>query len=117
MKRRIAFLTFAGVALLGSLGWSFFQALPGQSMTQAAGAFLGQLTADQRKIAQLEYDVPTRVDWHFIPKDQRKGLQIKEMNDAQRTAARNLLRAALSEIGNEKARKIMELEIILRELE
>ena len=39
------------------------------------------------------------------------------MNTAQRTAALRLVRAALSEVGYDKASKIMLLEGVLRELE
>ena len=60
---------------------------------------------------------PLRVDWHFIPKAQRKGLQIRDMNDAQRQAALALLRSVLSQTGYDKATTIMSLEGILRELE
>ena len=50
-------------------------------MTSTATQFIEVLTPDQKKVAVLEYDTPKRLDWHFIPKDQRKGLQIKEMNE------------------------------------
>jgi hypothetical protein len=86
-------------------------------MANAAGSFLKTLSDEQRKIVVLDYETPKRVDWHFIPKDQRKGLQIKEMNEAQRQAAHSLLKTALSQIGYDKATKIMSLENLLRELE
>src|SRR4030095_15431393 len=117
MNRRIFFSSVAIVALLGTWGWTQLQGKSGQSMTQAANEWLTKLSDDQRKIAQLDYETPTRVDWHFIPKDQRKGLQVKEMNEAQRKAAHALLKAALSEIGYDKSVKIMSLELILKELE
>jgi hypothetical protein len=65
----------------------------------------------------MDYDAPQRVDWHFIPKASRKGLQIREMTEDQRQGARNLLRASLSEIGYGKATRIMEFEALLKELE
>jgi hypothetical protein len=117
MKPRLAALSLITVLVIGTAGWAYFQALPGPAMTDAATKFLGTLTEEQRKTAIVEYDSPKRVDWHFIPKDQRKGLQIRDMNPAQRAAAHALLRSALSQIGNDKAVKIMSLEAILRELE
>lgn len=122
MNRRLVFPAFVamallGTALLGTLGRAYLLVAPGEAMTEAANQFLEKLAGDERKIAQLEYDTPKRVDWHFIPKDQRKGLQIKEMNEGQRAAALALLKSALSAIGNEKATKIMTLEILLRELQ
>lgn len=118
MNRRIVAIAFASIALLGSFGWTYFRAFSGgPAMTEAANKFLNTLSDEQRKTALLEYDTPQRVDWHFIPKDQRKGLQIKEMSEAQRKAAHELLSAGLSQIGYDKAVKIMALEIVLRELQ
>ena len=65
----------------------------------------------------MPYDSPKRVGWHFIPMKERKGLVMREMNDAQKTAALRLVRAALSEAGYDKASKIMMLENVLREME
>jgi hypothetical protein len=86
-------------------------------MTEAAQEFVKMLSESQRAQAVLAYDVPQRTDWHFIPKPTRKGLQVKEMNDALRKAAFALLHSALSEAGYGKATKIMQLESVLRELE
>ncbi len=90
---------------------------PGMQMQAFADSFLGTLDEQQKAVALLPYDSPDRTDWHFIPKKTRKGLVIREMNAAQRTAALRLVRAALSEAGYEKASKIMMLEGVLRQLE
>ena len=63
------------------------------------------------------YDAPVRTDWHYIPKPSRKGLQVKEMNDAQRQGGAACCTARLCAVGYSKATKIMQLESILRELE
>jgi hypothetical protein len=89
----------------------------GTEMTEAARAFLATLTEEQRKIALLDYDAPQRLDWHYIPKDYRKGLQLRDMDEPQRQAAHALLRSCLSKVGYEKAELIMELEKILQALE
>lgn len=89
----------------------------GGEMIGTAEKFLETLTAEQKAKVVMSYDAPERVDWHFIPKASRKGMQIKEMNDSQRKAAHALLRSALSQIGYDKATKIMSLEKVLRELE
>jgi hypothetical protein len=86
-------------------------------MTEAAQGYLESLSDEQRAKSQLEYETPKRVEWHFIPKDERKGLQIKEMDETQRKAAHALLSAALSKVGYDKATKIMSLEHILDMLE
>ncbi len=87
----------------------------GAAMTEAAQAFLASLQPDQLAKATLKFDDPARLDWHNIPKPQRKGLQIHEMNAQQRERCHNLLRAALSPTGYDKAVKIMALENNLRE--
>lgn len=90
---------------------------PGKQLKTFADAFIGTLDEDQRAVATVAYDSDQRVDWHFIPKKTRKGLVLREMNEAQRIAALRLVRAALSEIGYDKTQKIMMLEGVLRELE
>ncbi|MDA9776850.1 DUF3500 domain-containing protein [Rubripirellula sp.] len=90
---------------------------PGKQMQVFANAFLETLDAEQKEIALMPYDSPKRVDWHFIPKKTRKGLVLSDMNEAQRTAALRLVRAALSEAGYDKTSKIMMLEGVLREME
>ncbi len=120
MKSRIFF--FASVAtfalVLGS-GWALLKtSSTATSMTGAATAFLSTLTAEQKEKAFFaEYEAPERLGWHFIPKAERKGLQIKEMTEPQRKAAHALLRSALSQVGYDKATQIMQLEHVLHELE
>ena len=63
----------------------------GAAMTTAAQAFLTSLDADQTKKAAMKFDDPARLDWHNIPKPERKGLQIRDMNSQQRTLCHNLL--------------------------
>jgi hypothetical protein len=90
---------------------------PAVQMKGFADAFLDTLDEEQKSVAVVPYDSPKRVDWHFIPKKTRKGLVLREMNSAQRTAALRLVRAALSEAGYDKTSKIMMLEGVLREME
>ncbi len=119
MVRRYAFIACLGI-LIGSAGIarSYFRlATAAADMTASADKFLGTLEAAQKEKVVMAYDAPQRVDWHFIPKDARKGLQIKEMNEAQRSAALGLLRASLSQVGYDKATKIMNLENVLKTLE
>jgi hypothetical protein len=118
MRSRNQLVAFTALLAFSSAAWGIYQAAAtGPAMTSAAGNFLKVLTEEQRKIVVLDYDTPKRVDWHFIPKPERKGLQIKDMNESQRQAAHALLKASLSEIGYDKATRIMSLENLLRELE
>ncbi|MDA1051618.1 MAG: DUF3500 domain-containing protein [Planctomycetota bacterium] len=89
----------------------------GADMTGKAAAFVGTLSDEQKAVAVMAFEKPERLDWHFIPKEYRKGLQLKEMTDAQRQAAHALLQTTLSQIGYEKATNIMQLEHILHMLE
>ena len=86
-------------------------------MSESAEKFIATLNDEQKKQTLYPFESPKRVDWHFIPKDERKGLQIKEMDETQRQALHGLLKAALSEAGYGKATKIMSLESILLALE
>ena len=84
-------------------------------MTDAAQAFLNRSTPTSAAKAEMKFDDPARLDWHNIPKAKRKGMQVKDMSPEQRKLCHNLLRAALSNAGYDKAVKIMALENNLRE--
>lgn len=86
-------------------------------MTDSASVFLKTLDEEQLKTATMSYDDKQRLDWHFIPKAERKGLQIKHMKPAQRTAALALLENCLSKSGYGKAKLIMANEGLLLALE
>ena len=104
--------------LCASSGLTYFQAPdPGEPMTKAGRNFVESLTAEQRASALLDAQTAQRLEWHFIPKDERKGVQIKHLSGPQRKAAHRLLQAALSDVGYSKATQIMELERLLAELE
>ena len=114
-KTPIALIALIVVVAAGWIGLVYEGA--GGAMTQSAERFLGSLSAEQRAQAFMAYDNPKRLDWHFIPKPERKGLQVKEMAPDQRKLAHALLHSGLSEVGFEKATTIMSLEAILHELE
>jgi Protein of unknown function (DUF3500) len=117
MTRNRISLALLVIAALAALGIARQRQLVADSMTSTAQSFIETLSPEQRAEAVLSYDVPERTDWHYIPKPSRKGLQVKEMNDKQRTAAFAMLESALSQSGYDKARKVMQLEGILHELE
>jgi hypothetical protein len=118
MKRRLFVILAVAAMFAASAAWAYFQKQnAGVDATAAAAGYLDSLSKEQRAKSQLEYETPQRIGWHFIPKDERKGLQIKEMNEQQRKAAHALLSAVLSKAGYEKATKIMALEHILDSLE
>jgi hypothetical protein len=102
----------AGVAYVGQ------QAEPaGAKMAAAAERFVAALTPELRAKATFDFDDKERINWHFVPLENRKGLPLKEMNAAQKKAALALVEAGTSPQGNQKATTIMSLEAILREQE
>lgn len=86
-------------------------------MAGAAQAFLAALDDGQRAKATFDLAAEGRDDWHFIPKDARPGLQLKEMDPAQRHLAYALLGSGLGNDGFVKTTTVMSLEQILREME
>ena len=118
MKRRIQVASLAILAVVTGWSWAHFK-IGGAAgeMTAAATAWVETLSPAQKVTSVLAYEAPERLDWHFIPKPTRKGFQFKEMNAGQRKAALALVRSSLSQIGYDKATKIMELEKVLAELE
>ena len=95
----------------------------GARMAKAADLFLATLSPPQKAKTLFAFDDPERMRWDFVPlqdkqgRPTRKGLSFEDMSEAQRQAALNLLKAALSPTGYDKATTIMSLESILRELE
>lgn len=105
--------------LIAGQGWSTQDQTPNSAaqMREAAQKFVATLDAKQVEQGVLPFDTEQRFQWHFIPKDERKGLQVKHLSAPQRQAAFQLMKAALGSVGYEKSRKIMELENVLREME
>ena len=89
------------------------------TMAKAATQFLDSLSADQKAKAAMPFDSDDRLRWHFIPNEMfpRQGLMIKDMNEAQRRLAHDLLRTGLSARGYNKVAAIIELEDILKAIE
>ena len=89
------------------------------TMQKAATQFLDSLSPDQKAKASFPFDGEERLRWHFIPNETfpRKGLMIKDMNEAQRRLAHELLRSGLSARGYLKVTSIIELEDILKAIE
>ncbi len=85
-------------------------------MHRLAQNFLQSLSEEQKHKALLEFNSEERLNWHYIPRA-RKGMPFKEMNEAQQTAAQQLLKAGLSVRGMEKVSQIRELEGVLKEME
>ena len=89
------------------------------NMAKVASSFLDGLSADQRAKAAFPFESEDRLRWHFIPNETfaRKGLMIKDMNEAQRRLAHDLLRTGLSARGYNKVTSIIALEDVLKVIE
>jgi hypothetical protein len=89
------------------------------AMANAATAFVNSLSPEQRKQAVFPFDSDERLHWNFIPTEAfpRSGLTVKEMSEAQRKLAHDLLKAGLSQRGYLTASSIMDLETVLGDLE
>jgi hypothetical protein len=116
-RRRFAVVSLLVVLLVAAGAARLAFQKTASAMTAAANAFLESLSPELRSQARMAFDDPARFDWHYIPKDKRKGLQIKNMSPDSRKQALALLQTGLSEIGYHKATTIMSLEAILHELE
>ncbi|MCU0719633.1 MAG: DUF3500 domain-containing protein [Pirellula sp.] len=87
------------------------------SASAAAKRFLTTLDESQTKKAHLSFEDEKRLEWHFIPMETRKGLPLRDMNEAQIKAALDLLKSVTSPVGFKRATDIMSYEGILLELE
>lgn len=84
---------------------------PTAKIVSAANAFLATLDQKQKQTVLFAFnDDQQRARWSNLPVGAvpRGGLSLKEMNDAQRSAAMSLVAAALSRKGLEKVREIMD---------
>jgi len=90
-----------------------------EDMTDAANAFLDSLTVELKARAIFPMEVEgERTNWHFVPiTGQRKGVDLKDLNDAQEAKLAALLAASLSPTGREKVKNIQDLEEVLLHIE
>ncbi|WP_233198920.1 MULTISPECIES: DUF3500 domain-containing protein [Pirellulaceae] len=119
MRKSLLAVTSVVLALVTvSSAYTFYRlAGTGEKMTSAAGALVESLDAEQKKVMLYPYDSEQRLGWHFIPKDERKGLQMKNMTEDQRKLTHALLQVALSEAGYTKTTKIISLEALLKHIQ
>jgi len=80
-------------------------------MVRAANAFLSALSEEQRQGVLFAFDdQKQRANWSNLPVTflPRAGISLKELNEAQRSAAMAIVAAALSARGFEKVQQIIE---------
>jgi len=88
-----------------------------QKPANMANRFLHSLTTLQQKKIQYAFTDNERFDWHFIPRNDRKGIPLAELSEQQKKAAFDLLSVCLSEQGVRKVKDIIQLESVLKQLE
>ena len=69
-RHRITVALLAVVTV--SVGWTYYADSPAEQISEAAQTFLTALDDEQKAKAVMPYDAEQRVDWHFIPKKERK---------------------------------------------
>jgi hypothetical protein len=82
-----------------------------------ADAFLTTLDTSQKLRAFFPFESDERYNFHFVPRDDRKGISVNELTPLQRQAMLKMLRNCMSEDGYAKATGIMQHEKILKALE
>jgi hypothetical protein len=117
MKHRLYLVIGVLAALVG--GSLLAAERSSSTMAAAATKFLSGLTPEQRQQATFAFAGDERLHWHFIPTETfpRKGLLVRDMSEAQRKLAHDLLKSGLSQRGYLTASSIMDLEAILGDLE
>jgi hypothetical protein len=113
-------LTVAAVLVSTLLGGALFASQKSAAaMAKAATRLLDGLTPEQRAKAAFAFTSDDRLRWHFIPNEMfpRKGLMLKDMSEAQRGLAHDLLRTGLSARGYTKVTSIVGLEDMLKVIE
>lgn len=86
------------------------------TLEQAAQALFFDLGPEKLSKLAAPFAGDRRFDWHFVPKE-RFGLRLKEMTASQQVKAFALVNLCLSAEGARKAKGVVELEAILREVE
>jgi hypothetical protein len=120
--RQVWWQTICGAVILAGLTAAGMAAgvltgVAAEPISQAANRWLESLDAGQRERAVRPFTDATRTAWHFVPKNDRKGVQLRDMTDVQQEAALALLRSVVSATGYDKATGIMQLDELLRIIE
>lgn len=89
----------------------------GTNLSQLAIGFLGTLDSTQKLKTFFPFESEERYNFHFVPRDDRKGISVNELSQPQRAAMLVLLKNCLSADGYSKASNIMQHEVILKAIE
>jgi hypothetical protein len=109
MTRRFKGLACVAVLVVALTPTAARESDTAQKMRTATAAFIKTLDDAQQSQAAFAFESEERLNWHFVPRE-RKGLAVKAMTPAQRTALAALLHTGLSDKGYEKVERIRSLE-------
>ncbi|HWB24154.1 MAG TPA: DUF3500 domain-containing protein [Chitinophagaceae bacterium] len=89
----------------------------GQNAAPAASKFISTLDSAQRLRALYPFDIDERYNFHFFPKDDRKGIMLNDLTPVQKAAAFDLVKTCLSDDAVKKVKEIMGLDNVLKAME
>lgn len=88
-----------------------------QDIVSSAGAFISALTPEQRLQVLYPFDTDERYNFHFVPRDDRKGISMNELSTEQKQSALALIKTCLSSDCVKKIADIMQLDLVLKAME
>jgi Protein of unknown function (DUF3500) len=88
-----------------------------QDLVGKANAFIATLNDTQKTKALYPFDTAERYRFMYVPLEDRKGISMNELTDAQQIAVMDLLKTSVSEETIKKIKAIMLLDNVLKELE
>lgn len=95
----------------------FISPCKAQDYAVKANKFISLLNKEQQAKALYPFDTEERYHFAFVPRDDRKGISMNELNAAQQKSLLDLLKVSLSDETVKKVDDIMQLELVLVELE
>ncbi|MES2517255.1 MAG: DUF3500 domain-containing protein [Bacteroidota bacterium] len=99
------------------INWGIYgQVNANKNAVASTQIFLKTLDSEKLQKAFFPYDTAERRKWFFVPIE-RQGLPIMDMNEEQKKAALNMIKASVSQLTYERTIAIMEMEVILKQIE
>lgn len=87
------------------------------SVSELASRFIQTLRNDQFAKMVLDAASQERFNWHFFPKDDRKGISLNELDQQQKEALQALMQACFSARGLTQLNDVRQREGILKQME
>jgi Protein of unknown function (DUF3500) len=116
-----ALLPFVGITADGAVQPGLYgiadEGVDTRDLVAAAKRFVATMSADQRAVAALPVDAPEWRMWtNAFPAWEPHGICLQHVDDAQRTAAMDLIAQTLSDHGFATTRTVMRLNLALGEM-